>query len=244
MRISRLYIEAGLAAGARVELDERAAGHAVRVLRLRTGDELVLFDGTGMDYPGTLVEARGGRAVAEVGEPRRVDTESPLELALLQGISRGERMDYTLQKAVELGISRIRPVLTERTVVRLGAERMERRMAHWRGVVIAACEQCGRARMPALEPVLPFGEALAQPPAALRLLLDHRATQGFGGLEPPEGAIELLVGPEGGLAPHEQERAHRAGFRALRMGPRVLRTETAALAALALLQGLFGDLRG
>jgi 16S rRNA (uracil1498-N3)-methyltransferase len=156
-------------------------------------------------------------------------------------VSRGERMDYTVQKAVELGVSHIVPVVTERTVVNLKAERRERRQAHWQSVVNSACEQSGRNRVPRVAPVTDFGHWLTTVPAGLKLVLHHRTAQGLAGLAPPNGPVTLLIGPEGGLSAGEIDAARGAGFQPLCLGPRVMRTETAAVAALAVLQWRWGD---
>jgi 16S rRNA (uracil1498-N3)-methyltransferase len=177
-----------------------------------------------------------------VGEPRTVDRESPIAIVLAQGISSGERMDYTVQKAVELGIRSIQPLSTERSVVRLSAERAAKRVAHWQGVAIAACEQCGRNRVPEVLPVAAYTRWLASTPIdALRLTLSPGASLRLQALQRSAPHIVLLVGPEGGLAPRELQDAEAAGFASVRLGPRVLRTETAALAAIAAMQTLWGD---
>jgi 16S rRNA (uracil1498-N3)-methyltransferase len=177
-----------------------------------------------------------------VGEPSLVDREAPLPVTLAQGISSGERMDYTVQKAVELGVDAIQPLAVERSVVRLNAERAAKRLAHWQAVSIAACEQCGRNRVPEVRPVATYTAWLAAAPAEVtRLTLSPAASSTLHDLERPRGQIVLLVGPEGGLSPREHEDAAAAGFTAVRLGPRVLRTETAAVAALAAMQALWGD---
>ncbi len=243
VRIPRIYQPEPLATGQVIELQGQAAVHLHKVLRLREGDALRLFNGEGGEFD-ARVQAVGRRSVRIellAFEPREV--ESPLVLRLAQGVSRGERMDYTVQKAVELGVAHIQPLVTTRTVVNLDGERRQKRRAHWQGVAVAACEQSGRNRLPEVAPVTGFETWLAGQAAApgLRLVLHHRATRSLADLPPPSGPITLLIGPEGGLAPAEIEAAEGAGFQPLRLGPRVLRTETAAVAALAVLQWLWGD---
>ncbi|HXH03820.1 MAG TPA: 16S rRNA (uracil(1498)-N(3))-methyltransferase [Candidatus Competibacteraceae bacterium] len=243
MRIPRVHLPVSLAPGAVVALDDNAFNHLVRVLRLKPGAALILFNGAGGEYRARLetVEKRGATARVEVHVAR--EAESPLSVLLAQGVSKGERMDYTLQKAVELGVTAIQPLLTAHSVVSLDDERWERRRRHWQGVVVGACEQCGRNRLPALYPLRSLGEWLATPPPGLGLMLDPLAEHGLRDLPPPAGRmIMLLVGPEGGLSETEIAAARIAGFRGLRLGPRVMRTETAGVAALAALQALWGDL--
>jgi len=257
MRIPRFYLPAPLAVGTTVALDDQAFNHAVRVLRLKPGAALIVFDGAGGAFAATLVEAGRREARARVTEVLPGGVESPLRVALAQGISRGDKMDYTLQKAVELGVAAIQPLLTERGGVDLSGERLARKIQHWGGIVIGACEQCGRNRLPELREPVSLAEWLRQqaetdPPGApchpplkggqdLRLLLDPLAEQGLRGLERPEGKITLLIGSEGGLSLAEIAQARRAGFTGVRLGPRILRTETAGVAALAALQALWGD---
>jgi len=241
MRQTRLYTDQPLEPGAETTLDERAARHAVRVLRLRAGDECVLFNGDGNDYRARLTVAAKSTVTAAVEERAPARRESPLRLTLAQGIARGQRMDYTLQKAVELGVASIAPVFCQRTEVRLSGERLEKRMAHWRGVIIAACEQSGRAVVPALETPADLGDWLRRPRAGTRLVLRPEATSGPAALV-VNGEVTLLIGPEGGLSNREAGAAERAGFTPLRLGPRVLRTETAGPAAIAVLQALWGDM--
>lgn len=242
MRLSRVYVDAPLAPGAAVTLSGSAAAHVSRVLRLAGGDPLTLFNGDGADYAARLGARHGATVTVTVGERSAVERESPLQVTLAQGVSRGERMDFVVQKATELGVARILPVLTARSVVRLEGAQAARRAAHWRAIAIAACEQSGRNRLPQVAEPLTFAQLLAEPAAGARLLLSAAGTQGLRSVPPPGGAVLLLIGPEGGLSGEEEAGALAAGFTAVRLGPRVLRTETAALAALALLQHAFGDL--
>jgi 16S rRNA (uracil1498-N3)-methyltransferase len=244
MRLTRVYVDAPVTAGKRLILEGTAANHVTRVLRLRNGDELTVFDGSGGEFGARIEEFRKDAVVVSVSEHRTLDRESPLSLTLAQGISRGERMDWIIQKATELGATRIVPVFTKRSVVRLDDKQAERKLQHWRAITIAACEQCGRNRLPGLTTpvelfdVLPAGFT----PNATRLLLSPHADLRIDDLRDIHGGVSVLIGPEGGLDEVEQEAAIAAGFKAVRMGPRVLRTETAAIAALTILQRYFGDL--
>lgn len=236
----RLYCETGLAPGAHVDLPERAARH-VAALRLHAGDALTLFAGDGYEWRATLsaVDRRGVRVA--VHERRAASRESPLPITLAQGICAADRMDLVLQKATELGVTRIRPLVTARAIVRLSQQRQERRETHWQNVAIAACEQCGRNVVPAVAPVAGLRDFLAEPAApGTRILLSPAADAMLRTLQ-PRGPVTILVGPEGGLTDDERELAALAGFVPVRFGPRILRTETAPLAAIAALQALYGD---
>ncbi len=240
MRIPRLYLPAPLAVGARAPLSAGAFNHAVRVLRLKAGAPVALFNGLGGEFHGVLesVSRREGVVRVEAFQPR--EAESPLPVLLAQCVSRGERMDYTLQKAVELGVTAIMPLLSEHAVVSLGdTERLARRLDHWRGVVIAACQQCGRNRLPPVQEPRALSVWLADDiPAGLKLMLEPLAARRLTELSPAP-AITLLIGPEGGFSQAEITHAHAAGFIGVRLGSRIMRTETAGLAAL---QTLWGDL--
>ncbi|MBV8910963.1 MAG: 16S rRNA (uracil(1498)-N(3))-methyltransferase [Gammaproteobacteria bacterium] len=251
MRVNRVFVDAALETGAHITLPANAASHVTRVLRLRSGAAVTLFNGRGGEYVGTVAAAGGGEVRIAVGEQRAQERESPLALTLAQGISRGERMDFVVQKATELGVKQLVPLLTERSVVRLDAQQTLRKLNHWHAIAVAACEQSGRNRLPeVLAPATLGGflresarEAAGEPSAApLRLLLSPVAASALGDVARPRGAVTVLIGPEGGLADSEHEAALAAGFTAVRLGPRVLRTETAAIVALALLQRQFGDL--
>jgi 16S rRNA (uracil1498-N3)-methyltransferase len=250
MRLTRVYLDAPLEAGGRVALTGSAARHLTRVLRLRPGQALTLFNGGGGEYAATLEAVHGGRVAVTVGEARPIERESPLILTLAQGVSRGERMDLVVQKATELGASIIVPLLTERSVVQLSAPQSKRKLEHWRAIAIAACEQSGRNRLPLLVSPLPLPDylrscdpvRLAGAEGAARLLLSPAASSRLDAVPRRTPSVTVLIGPEGGLTDSEEQAAVAAGFTPVRLGPRVLRTETAAIAAIALLQRQFGDL--
>ena len=245
MTAPRFYCPVPLSVGACVDLPENAARHACRVLRLRAGDELTLFDGAGGEYAARIAEVGRERVSAEVLRWRDADCEAPIRLTLVQALQAGEKMDMTMQKAVELGVSRIVPVASKRSVVRLDGERAQRRLEHWRGVVASACEQCGRNRVPEVAALAGLDRWLDLPAnaGALRLMLVPGAAQTLNDLAVPApgSEVELLIGAEGGLAPEEVALAAAAGYQGVRLGPRILRTETAGLAALAAIQCLWGD---
>jgi 16S rRNA (uracil1498-N3)-methyltransferase len=242
MRLTRVHISKPLTTGQRHTIEGDAANHITRVLRLRPGDPLTLFDGRGGEHSARVEGFRKGAVLVEVGELAATAVESPLSLTLAQGVSRGERMDWVVQKATELGVSRIIPVMTERSVVKLDAQQAQRKRLHWQGIAIAACEQSGRDRVPEIDSPLGLAEFLgAVATRATRVLLSPAGALGIADLPRPEGGVVVLIGPEGGLAEAEQRAAVAAGFVGVRLGPRVLRTETAAVAALTLLQFEFGD---
>src|SRR5215469_7838173 len=242
MRLTRVYVDAALESGMRLSLPASAAGHLTRVLRLRPGAALILFNGRGGEYAASLERAAGSKATVEVGEHQAIERESPFPLTLAQGVSRGERMDLVVQKATELGVTRLVPVLTERSVVRLDEEQSDRKSSHWRAIVTAACEQCGRNRLPEVALPAQLREFLRQPAGeSVRLLLSPAATRRIEDVPRPASSVTVLIGPEGGLSDEEQADALTYGFTAVNLGPRVLRTETAAIVALALLQRQFGD---
>jgi 16S rRNA (uracil1498-N3)-methyltransferase len=240
MRVTRIFVEQKLVSGKGVGLPEQSGLHLTRVLRLEPGAPVTLFDGTGGEYEGTL--ERDGKTIwARVGQHHAIERESSLALTLLQGISRGERMDLIVQKATELGVSRIVPVLAERSVVKIDTRQRERKREHWQAIAIAACEQCGRNRVPPVTEALSLGDAIAAlSPEGARCLLAADGESPLSGV-PMGGPVTLLIGPEGGLGDNEQKYARANEFRAYRLGPRILRTETAGLAAIAALQTLGGD---
>jgi 16S rRNA (uracil1498-N3)-methyltransferase len=213
------------------------------VLRLRPKAALTLFNGRGGQYAASIERVAGSEVTVAVGEHEPIERESPFPLTLAQGVSRGERMDLVVQKATELGVARLVPVLTERSVVRLDEAQSDRKSSHWRAIAIAACEQCGRNRLPEVALPAQLHEFLRQPAGdSVRLLLSPLAELRIEDVPRPARGVTVLIGPEGGLADAEQRDALTAGFTAVNLGPRVLRTETAAIAALTLLQREFGDL--
>ncbi len=239
MRLSRFFIDAPLSIGQH-ELPEAQAHYIGRVLRHAAGDAVQLFDGSGQEYLGELIEV-GKKAVrVELREQLAGQIESPLRVHLGQGLSRGERMDWAIQKATELGVAEITPIVSERCEVRLKDERADKRLAHWRQVMISACEQCGRSVLPVLHAPQPLSEWQATVQAELKLVL-HPVAEPWATHAPPR-SLAFLIGPEGGLSDKEVEQAKLAGFHAARLGPRVLRTETAPIVALAVAQQLWGDL--
>ena len=243
MRLTRVYVDSDLQTGQRLSIDGSAGNHVARVLRLRVGEALTLFNGQGGEYRGSIQEMRRDTVLVNVLEHREVERESPCHLVLVQGISRGERMDWVIQKATELGVSQISPVFTERSVVNLDEKQASRKIQHWRSIAIAACEQSGRNRVPDITPPLGLYDLLeGRATRGPALLLTPSATMRMADVTGAETGATVLIGPEGGLADVEQETAVRSGFTPVRLGPRVLRTETAALCALTLLQQKFGDL--
>lgn len=240
--MTRFFVDLPLHLGAPLDLPETTFRHAIQVLRLREGDGLVLFNGDGHDYSARLVTVGKRGAQVEPVECVAAANESNLKLSLVQGVSKGERMDWAIQKAVELGVTRIAPVITERCNVKLDAQRWSRKLDHWRGVIISACEQSGRARLPELDDVMPLRDWLSRPRQELALVLDPGSERTLRDRSGQAAAAELLIGPEGGLSDQEVALAAQAGFDRLKLGPRVLRTETAALTAIAVLQARFGDL--
>lgn len=240
MRLHRIFSPRPLHSGEQIRLDNNARRHLLQVLRLQDGDAIILFDGSGRDFAARLAVLDKRTATAHVKAP--LDTEQPpvLRIHLVIGISRGERMDFAIQKAVELGAWSITPLFTKRTVVQLKGDRLASRYAHWQGVVRHACEQSGRSLMPTLHAAVSLAEWLDEFQGQ-GLLLDHRAEHGLKQLQPPVDELSLLVGPEGGLSSEERGAAVQAGFRPVRLGPRILRTETAPLAAISAIQALWGD---
>ena len=257
MRLTRVYVEAELTAGSSIDLPPDTASHLAKVLRARAGDELILFNGDGREYSGAIEAVRGSRVAASVGDSRQVARESPLSITLVQCVPRGDRMDFIVQKATELGVVRIVPVLSQRSVVRLDKAQAESKAVHWRAVAVSACEQCGRNRLPVIEAARPLLNYLGElaPGAGLRLVLEPESAPlalapvapaagsgpvGASGLEVVDA--EIAIGPEGGFAPDELEAFRVAEFSPVGLGPRILRTETAAIAALVWLQVRFGDM--
>lgn len=242
MSAPRIHVAAELAAGGDLVLPEGAARHVALVLRLREGAELTLFDGRGQEARAELVEVGRKRVTARIDSVAAGHGESPLAVHLGQAISKGDRMDYAIQKTVELGITAITPLYTEHGDVRLKGERQAKKLAHWQAVAASACEQCGRATVPTIHPPQALLEWLVGRDEALRLALHPASAGGLDRYASPS-SVALLIGPEGGLSHLEVEAALTNGFSSLTLGPRILRTETAPVAALTLLQYHFGDLR-
>jgi 16S rRNA (uracil1498-N3)-methyltransferase len=252
MRLTRVYVNVALMPGSVVELPPDTASHLARVLRARAGDEVILFNGDGREFCGAIETVRGSRVTASVGEGRPVDRESPLGISLVQCVPRGDRMDFIVQKATELGVARIVPVLSQRSVVRLDKDQAESKAVHWRAVAVSACEQCGRNRLPAIEAAQPLLNYLggSVPGTGPRLVFEPESesqprSAGRDAPHPADigiGAVEIAIGPEGGFAGDELEAFRVAGFSKVGLGPRVLRTETAAIAAMVWLQARYGDM--
>lgn len=237
----RFYLSEVLSAGRAVSLPDNVVRH-LHVLRLKPDEEIVLFNGDGKAYPARLGVLEKRRATAEILREEEADNESPLNITLVQAVSSGERMDFTLQKSVELGVGEIRPVLSERCVVRLDGERAEKRVARWQEIVVSACEQSGRNTVPQVLPLVSYQEALRQMPSEkTKLLMSVRNAQKLNRITPSSDGLIFMVGPEGGWTESEEQQAFGAGFQAVTLGPRVLRTETASLAAIAAMQTLWGD---
>ena len=248
----RFYSLDNLKIGATIKLSDNAATHATRVMRLSVGDALTLFCGDGFDYACELISVKKSEALAQVKASTKVESESNLSITLLLGISAGDRMEFALQKAIELGVTNIIPIKTERSVVKLSPERAEKRLEHWQNVVIAACEQSSRAVIPQVEAPITLALWLAKTPSPfkgegggegkpLRITLDPLADKKLADLTKPQGEIQLLIGAEGGLNANELALAAQHGFVGAQLGQRILRTETAPLAAIAAMQTLWGD---
>ena len=244
MRIPRIYTNSPLHTGSPCELDDNAANHVGRVLRMQPGQKLRLFNGDGNDYTATITEAGKKNVTVTIESAEANATESPLTIVLGQTLSKGDRMDYAVQKAVEMGVTTIAPLTTERSDVKLKGDREEKRLRHWQQVAISAAEQCGRAKVPNILPVMTVAEWLQYSQTFdLRLVLHHRTEQSLNTLEKP-ASVALMIGPEGGLSADEIALAEQNGFLPVALGPRVLRTETAPVAAMALCQWLWGDIGG
>ena len=239
----RIFSPQSLSGDERYTLTGDRHRHLSRVLRLKVGATLTLFDGRGGEYAAEIEEIHRGQSVLRTGEYRNVENESPIPVRLAQSIGRGERTDYAIQKAVELGVTSIVPLLTHRGVVQLDAGRVEKRIEHWKGIIVHACQQCGRNRIPELCTVITLDEWLEDYECGgMDLVMDPRAGSSIGGLDYGAGLITLLVGPEGGLDVEEIDAAYASGFRGITLGPRTLRTETAAVAGITTIQLKWGDL--
>ncbi len=239
----RFYTNNHLALGDSIQLSESAAAHATRALRLNVGDKAILFNGDGFDYDCELTSIKKNIVIAKITAANKIGNESPLYITLLQAISSGDRMDYTIQKAVELGVTHIQPITSQRSVVKLSAERAEKRIEHWQNVAISACEQSGRAIVPLVETPLSLQQWLAVNPTnnLTRILLNPVGALRLAEMKSPAGEIQLLIGAEGGLTQAEIDLATTNGFQSVVLGARILRTETAALVTIAAIQTLWGD---
>ena len=241
MRISRIYTDQALSPDSKLELGQKTSHYLSRVLKLRVGSPLVLFNGDGYDYAAELMSATKNGAECLVSARLPAVAESGLAITLVQAISRGERMDLSLQKATELGVAAIQPITSERVEVKLDPRREEKRLLHWKRVIISACEQSGRACVPAMHAPVSLDDWIAGSQDCLRLVLDPQSDQALTGQTLDQSIVELLVGPEGGFSEPELNRLKIAGVKPVSIGPRILRTETAGPAAVAVLQCMGGD---
>ena len=237
----RFYVDFALSPDSVVELPDNVVRH-LNVLRVKNTEEIVLFNGNGKSYPALPEVLEKRRASVRILREEATDNESPLNITLVQAVSAAERMDFTLQKSVELGVAEIRPVISERCVVRLNGERAEKRVARWQEIVVSACEQSGRNIVPKVLPLTTYAQALQQlPQETTKLLMSLNRAQKLGDVRPQSGKVVFMVGPEGGWTEKEEQQAFDAGFQSVTLGKRVLRTETASLAAIAAMQTLWGD---
>ncbi|MCV2883482.1 16S rRNA (uracil(1498)-N(3))-methyltransferase [Aestuariibacter sp. AA17] len=241
MRIPRIYHPDLLPTDEEVVLTADASNHLSNVLRLKENHPLILFNGDNNEYSATLIRADKRKAVARVDAKLSLSVESPLTIHLGQGVSRGDRMDLVMQKAVELGVSEITPLLTERCGVKLSEDRWQKKHQQWQKMIISACEQCGRNTLPVLNMPTPFSSWIGQSTSQMRLTLQPKSEHGIRHLSIPQEGVRLLIGPEGGFSENEVYATTEAGFQTVKMGPRVLRTETAAIAAISALQAMYGD---
>ena len=237
----RFYVDFALSPDSVVELTDNVVRH-LNVLRVKNTEEIVLFNGNGKAYPALPEVLEKRRASVRILREEATDNESPLNITLVQAVSAAERMDFTLQKSVELGVAEIRPVISERCVVRLSGERAEKRVARWQEIVVSACEQSGRNIVPKVLPLTTYAQALQQlPQETTKLLMSLNRAQKLSDVQPQSGKVVFMVGPEGGWTEKEEQQAFDAGFQSVTLGKRVLRTETASLAAIAAMQTLWGD---
>lgn len=237
----RFYVDFALSPDSVVELPDNVVRH-LNVLRVKNTEEIVLFNGNGKSYPALPEVLEKRRASVRILREEATDNESPLNITLVQAVSAAERMDFTLQKSVELGVAEIRPVISERCVVRLSGERAEKRVARWQEIVVSACEQSGRNIVPKVLPLTTYAQALQQlPQETTKLLMSLNRAQKLSDVRPQSGKVVFMVGPEGGWTEKEEQQAFDAGFQSVTLGKRVLRTETASLAAIASMQTLWGD---
>ncbi len=242
MRIPRLYLDTPLHVEQTIALPKEASNYLLNVLRLTDASPLVLFNGDGNEYSAELEVVSKREARVSIDSKLGIDCESNLAIHLGQGVSKGERMDTVVQKAVELGVAEITPIITERCNVKLNTERWQKKQQHWQRIAISACEQCGRNRVPMVYTPTPLQQWLSQSTSQLRLTLNPRSEKRMARLDMPRSGARLLIGPEGGLSDGEVFQASEAGFVDVALGPRILRTETAAIATISILQANYGDL--
>ncbi|MGF1747274.1 MULTISPECIES: 16S rRNA (uracil(1498)-N(3))-methyltransferase [Vibrio] len=242
MRIPRIYHPETIVDLGRLALSEDASNHIGRVLRMKEGQDVLLFDGSGHEFPATIDEVTKKSVTVALTNKVANSIESPLDLHLGQVVSRGDKMEFTIQKSVELGVNTITPLISERCGVKLDPKRFEKKMQQWQKIAISACEQCGRNTVPTIRPIMSLEQWCAEPSEALKLNLHPRAKYSINTLPEPINKVRLLIGPEGGLSPQEIEMTEQYQFEETLLGPRVLRTETAALTAITALQVRFGDL--
>lgn len=244
MRVARVHVPPPLVQGSKVTLPDSVAYHLTKVLRMRAGALVIVFDGIGNEHYAEILALDSKQVTIRIEEAIRGDTESPLQITLVQGVSRAERMDWTLQKATELGVHAIAPVITSRSVVRLDDRQANKKLEHWQAIVVSACEQSGRRVIPTVQAPVRLHDYFSKTnPDNLKLVLDPEATITLTNQPRPLKDVELLIGPEGGLDDDELQAAVAAGFTPVRLGPRILRTETASVVALSVMQALWGDLQ-
>ncbi len=242
MRVPRIYHPNPIESASIVQLSEDAAGHVGRALRMQPGQEVLLFDGSEFEYLASITEVTKKNVTVEIKSKTESDVESPLDIHLGQVVSRGDKMEFTIQKSVELGVNTITPLLSERCGVKLDAKRFEKKLQQWQKIAISACEQCGRNKVPVIRPIMQLEDWCDEEYEGLKLNLHPRAPYSINSLPEPVQKVKLLIGPEGGLSDGEIEMASEKNFEQTLLGPRVLRTETAALTAITALQVRFGDL--
>lgn len=242
MPITRLYYPDSIVTGKTLCLDKNASHHLIRVMRTKKGADIILFNGDGFEYASTLVDDNSKSCSVQVTDKKLTQRESPIRIILIQGISRGDRMDTCLQKSTELGVNVIVPVICERTTSKLKDDRAEKKTTHWKQVIISACEQSGRCVIPELQPISTYTQTLQSADSSCKLVLAPDSKKGLKDLKTPTGDIHILVGPEGGLTQNEIKLAHDMSFTGIYLGPRILRTETAGPACVASIQTLWGDM--
>lgn len=242
MRIIRIYYPFEMSTDSFVTLTDDATNHVANVLRAKKGQAVVLFNGDGNEYSAQLIEVTKRKVVVQIDSKISISIESPLSIHLGQGISRGDKMEWVIQKSIELGVTEITPLITERCGVKLSKERWSKKHEQWQKLAIAACEQCGRNVLPVLHPPTVFTDWINLSTNQVRLTLHPRAEKAFRHVTVPTSGARLLIGPEGGFSENEIYQTEQNGFQTIQLGPRVLRTETAAVAAIAALQAIHGDL--